>query len=176
MTLTVEDGTGLSNADAFISLAYADAYHTNLGNTAWTGADALKEAAIRRASLYLTDSFKWQGYKINGRDQALGWPRYYVGDDDGFAVPSDEVPSEIERATAEIALLELVSPGTMNPTSTPSAKVKRQQVGPLSVEYENYRTDAWADRPVPTKVMDIIGPLLNVGKTGNRLVGEGFRS
>ena len=36
MALIVEDGTGLANAESYVSVADATTYHTNYGNTAWT--------------------------------------------------------------------------------------------------------------------------------------------
>lgn len=173
MALTVEDGTGLTNADSFVTLAAADAYHAAIGNATWTGTDEVKEQAIRRASRFLTDSFKWKGYPIKGRDQSLAWPRFYVEDSEGYGIQPDEVPSEVIRATHELALLELITPGTMTPTVTLSARVKREKVGPLEVEYLNAGVDAWADRPVVTKVIDMVGGLLRPG--GSRLQGQSFR-
>lgn len=145
MALTVEDGTGLSNADALISESYADNYHTAQGNTTWTGDD--KEAAIRRASAYLTDRVRWQGYKVNERSQAMAWPRSGVVDVDGYSIPEDEVPDEVKRACAEIALVELVTPGAMSPQVTASAVVTREKLGPMETEYATARTDANSAKP-----------------------------
>jgi hypothetical protein len=181
MALIVEDGTGKADAQSFVSVSEADTYHEGLGNTGWdspNGESAStedKEKALRRASRFLSDSFKWKGYPVNGRDQNLAWPRFYVSDDEDYGIDSDEIPIEVKRATYEIALLELVTPGTMTPTVTESQRVKREKVGPLEVEYLATRTDAWADRPVVTKVIDMISPLLRAGAR-NRLVGKAVRS
>lgn len=173
MALTVEDGTGLTGADAMISVTYADTYHGDRGNSTWTGTDAVKEAAIRRASFFMTNSYRWKGYPINGRDQAMAWPRSYVTDGEGYPVASNAVPAEVQQACAEIALRELVSAGSMTPDYTPSERVKREQVGPLSVEYDLSRPDAEAVRPVLLIVRDLIGGLL--ATTGNRLAGGAVR-
>lgn len=175
MPLTVEDGTGLAGADAFVSLAYVDAYHTARGNAAWTGDDADKEAAIRRATFFLSNSYRWQGYKRNGRSQALAWPRYDVVDLEGWGVPFDAVPQEIKDATAEVALRELATPGAMTPDVTLADKVKREKVGPIEVEYANVSTGAEASRPVLMIVRDLIAPLLaRVGRSP--LVGSAVRA
>lgn len=181
MALIVETGAGLVNADSFVSVPDADTYHTSLGNTGWDspgGASASteqKEAALRRASRFLSDSFKWKGFPVKGRDQNLAWPRFYVSDDEDYGIEADEIPIELKRATYEIALLELITPGTMTPSVTESQRVKREKVGPLEVEYLATRTDAWADRPVVTKVIDMITPLLRIGSR-NRIVGKSVRS
>lgn len=174
MALTVEDGTGLSNADALASLAYVDAYHLARGNSTWTGTDAAKEEAIRRASEFLTNSYRWKGYPVNGRDQAQAWPRTYVEDAQGYSVPSDEVPAEVQKACAEIALRELVTPGQMSPDYTPSERVKSERFGSVSFEYDMSRPDAEAARPVLLIVRDLIGGLLDAAG-GSRLSGAVVR-
>lgn len=40
MSLIVEDGTGLPDAESYASVAFADAYFTARNNSAWTGTDA----------------------------------------------------------------------------------------------------------------------------------------
>lgn len=176
MALIVEDGTGLSNADALIALADVDTYHTNLGNSTWTGDNADKEAAIRRASLYLTNSYTWAGNKINAREQALAWPRAGVIDGDGYGVASDAVPKEIKDACSELALRELVTPSSLTPDVTPSEAVKREKVGDLEVEYSNPATNASTATPIISIVNDLVGPFLKGGSYGNPLVGSSYRA
>lgn len=163
MAFVVEDGTGLADANAFASVAYVDAYHNEGGNATWTGTDALKEAAIIRATRYLSNAYAWQGTRRKNRNQALAWPRTDVADNEGFAVPFDAVPTEIQQATAEIALRELATPGAMTPDYTPSDRVKSEKVGSIAVEYDLSRTDAESVRPVLLVVRDLIGPLLATG-------------
>ena len=49
MALVHEDGTGKTDAESYCSVTFADARHTAFGNSTWTGADAVKEAALRKA-------------------------------------------------------------------------------------------------------------------------------
>lgn len=178
--LTVETGTGSATADTWVSVAETDTYHSDLGQDGWAapgGASSSteqKEEALRRAARFLSDSFKWKGYPVEGRDQNLAWPRFYVADDEDYGIESDEIPIEIKRAQMEIALIEIVTPGSMNPSVILSERVKREKVGPLEVEYLASRMDAHADRPQVTKVIDMIGPFLRRG-TSNRLAGSAVR-
>lgn len=174
MALTVEDGTGLAAADALVSLTYCDTYHSARGNSTWTGDDADKETAIRRASFFLSNSFSWQGYKISARSQALAWPRSGVVDSDGYSVASDEVPDEIEQACAEIALRELVTPGTMTPDYTPSDRVKSEKFGSVAFDYDMSVSGPESVRPVLLVVRDLIGPLL-MKNQGTRIAGSAVR-
>lgn len=133
MTLVVEDGTGLSNANAFVSVADADARHTLLGNTAWTGTDAAKEAAIARATVYMEQAYRqrWVGVRVSS-EQALSWPRYVEGLVDGWPIDSDEVPSDIADACADLALRALSD--DLNADLTRA--VVRKKIGPLETEYD----------------------------------------
>lgn len=181
MPLIVEDGTGKSDSESFVSVAEADAYHASLGNDGWelpngdSATEEMKEQALRRASRFISDSFKFKGYPTEGRTQNLAWPRFYVDDDEDYGIESNEIPREIKRATYEVALTELLTPGAMYPQLIESERVKMEQVGPLRVEYLNSRTDAYADRPTLTKVIDIISPLL-LGGSRNALIGKAVRS
>jgi hypothetical protein len=174
MSLVVEDGTGLSNADALISVAFADSYHTANGNSTWTGDDSLKEQAIRRATAFISSGYAWAGYRTRGRKQSLAWPRAGVVDREGYAILIDEIPVEVKNAVAEIALRELVSPGAMNPDFIAASVVKREQVGSLSVEYANSFISAESQRPVLMAVADMISQFL-CGGGSSSLVGEAYR-
>lgn len=176
MALTVEDGSGVAGADALITLAFADAYHSSLGNTTWTGDDTtIKEPAIKRSTAFVSNSLSWMGYRVSGRSQSLAWPRTGVYDSEGYSIASAEIPIEVKNAVAEIALRELVSPGAMNPDFTQSEMVKREKVGSLEVEYLNSSTTAEAQRPVLLVVRDMIGQFLAGGGT-SILSGSTVRS
>ena len=175
MTLTVETGTGLPDADAFIDLAFANAYHTAAGSSGWAGEDADKEAAIRRATSHLSDAYRWEGVRTRGRSQALAWPRSGVSDAEGYGIASNTIPIELKRATAELALRELVSPGSMNPDFVASEAVKREKIGPIEVEYLNASVSADAKRPVVLIVRDMIGQFLCSERSGI-LAGTSYRT
>ena len=177
MTLTVEDGTGLAGADAFVSLADCTTYCTAHGLTDWTGQPSsppdLKEAAIRRATSHLSNAFTWKGYRLNGRSQALAWPRAGVRDQEGEDVASDEVPVEIVQACCEIAARELTTPGFMTPDVTLTDRVKREKVGPIETEYAATPLTAEAAKPIVSLVNDLIGGLL--ATSSSSLVGTAVR-
>lgn len=138
MTLIVEDGTGLSTAEAYVSVADADARHSAMGNTAWTGTDAVKEAALRRATAFLEQRFRsrWRGTRMS-RDQALSWPRYGAMVD-GYDVSSTIVPGDIANACADLALRALSD--DLNPDL--ERAIIREKVGPLETEYSEHSPQA----------------------------------
>lgn len=115
MAITVEDGSNVSGAEAWADLAAHDAWAVKFHGAASTQADALKEAAIRRAVAYL-DALPWKGSKANGRSQALSWPRTGAADGSGDVIASDEIPAELIAAQHMLTWAEIASPGTLNPS------------------------------------------------------------
>jgi len=169
---------GAASADAFVSVADCDTYCEAQGLTGWTAsvespADT-REAAIRRATAYLSSAFNWKGYRTSGRSQSLAWPRADVEDREGNTVPSDEIPVEIIQACCHIAAAEVVTPGIMAPAVDLTARVKSERVGPLAVEYASVPNQAEMARPVLLIVSDLVGGLLAGGS--NPLVGAAVRS
>lgn len=131
MALTVEDGSIVAGAESYCTVAFADTYHTNRGNTAWTGTDAVKEAALRKATDYMLQVYRdrWQGYRAED-GQPLDWPRGWVVVD-GFAVDNDIVPTEVKNACAELALRSL----SANLYADQGQLKSRIKVGPIETEY-----------------------------------------
>ena len=143
MTLVVEDGSGKSNAESYISVADADTYHSNRGNTDWAAlTTSEKERLLRIATDYMVAVYRlrWDGYRYVNT-QALDWPRIYVPVRDICSVNAypeyvdfDVVPTQVKNACAELALkantetlLDDLSQGTI-----------REKVGPIEVEYDKF--------------------------------------
>lgn len=157
MALIVETGSGRADADAFVTVAFVDAYFDARGTATWTGDTTPKEQAIKRATAFLSNAFNWQGVRTQGRNQALSWPRSGVQDRDGDDVQPDEIPIELQQATAEVALRELITPGSMTPDYTPSKRIAKVSLGPMDVTYDMSQTDASAVRIIMHVVADLVG-------------------
>lgn len=134
MTLVVEDGTGRADAESYASVAQADAYHAGRGNTQWgvlTG--ERKEQLLRAATDYMAVyAASWSGARQFGT-QALDWPRDGA-EAFGYDVAPGTVPAHVVNACAVLALK--AASGPLMPD--PSQAKKRQRVGPLEVEYQDY--------------------------------------
>jgi hypothetical protein len=110
--LIVETGSGLSNSESYASVAEADLYHSNRGNTDWDSVDN-KEAALRKATDFLTQTYslKWVGIR-KSPTQALDWPRVLATRknaqldwDRGYIYyDTTTVPGEVKSACCELAL------------------------------------------------------------------------
>lgn len=117
----------------------AGAYHaTSAGGAAWlAGTESAKEAALIRASRALDGQYgrRYPGHKAGGRTQSLGWPRINAYDHCAQeAIPSDEVPVEVEEAAYALALVELQTPGASTPTLTVGAINKRERIDVIERE------------------------------------------
>lgn len=136
MSLIVEDGTGLSTAQSYVSVADATTYHAAQGNAAWAAAatDALREAALVRATAAIDALNDWRGYRTN-QDQALAWPRIGAVDDDGYGIASDAIPQRLKNAVCEGALVELASSGALTPELDRGGAIRRERAGAVEVEY-----------------------------------------
>lgn len=134
MAFTVEDGTLVADANSYTTVDFADSYFTDRQVTGWTGADAVKEAALIRATDYVEQRFgqRFIGYQVDA-DQALSWPRY--ADD----YEETEIPVKLQRAVCEYALRALTATLAPDPTlSTEGATVvtTSKKLGPLEKHFE----------------------------------------
>lgn len=124
-----EDGSGVSNANSYVTVAECDAYHeATLRATDWTGASAGdKDIAVVQATRLLDQQFKWNGVKSFSA-QALQWPRREVIDPDRESlvyptryfsqqayVPSNEIMPWLKNAVCEFARKILASDRTKDP-------------------------------------------------------------
>lgn len=169
---------GASDADAFVSLDACNTFCVARGLTAWTGSTESpsddREAAIRRATAFLSTAFAWKGYKTLGREQSLSWPRVGATDGEGNWIADDVIPVEVVQACCFIAAAEVANPGVMAPNVDLTQRVKSESVGPISTEYQSTPMQAELARPTLLAVRDLIGGL--VGTSGNAIVGTAVRS
>ena len=160
MAFLVEDGTGVTDANSYLSVADADTYWgdrvnaTSPDGNAWTDASqSEKEGALIEASAYLDATYDWvwnnpphwqssvnpisplAAYTpLVSEDQGLKWPRQAAYDEETYVLQSG-VPQKVKDATAEVALNAL--DGQILTTRERGGMVKREQVGNVSVEYMN---------------------------------------
>ncbi len=151
MAFTVEDGTGLDDANAYIEVDYADEYFDDRGITAWTGSSTVKEQAIVRATDYVETRYgnNFAGQReVDG--QALSFPRDYIYDFEGNEI--EGVPVNLKKAVAEYALRALSAALMPDPDVNDSGravKSTRQVVGPIEDTTEFFQGVARLTKPYP---------------------------
>lgn len=165
MALTVETGACIPTANAFVDRASLLAWASDYYPDRTIADDATTDAAIMRASAWLSTFPNWDGSMACGRGlQGLAWPRSGATDCDGLAIADDEVPVEVQRATFYATLAELDSPGVLTPSITPGKQTKREKVDVIEVEYMTPSDQGAATdkdpietlRPVLTAVYDSV--------------------
>lgn len=142
MTLVVETGAGLANAEAYLSAADFAAYWAKR-NVDVTDFDAeVIDAALLQATQFIDVSFDWAGDALTAA-QRLEWPRSGITWR-GHAVSG--VPQPVRDACAELARRALAEP--LMPDVDRSNRIKSESVGPVSVTYADDAPETKAFRVV----------------------------
>jgi hypothetical protein len=129
MALVVEDGTLVSGADSYVTLAEFKAWADKRGVT--YGTDSAVTQQIYRAMDYI-ESLNFIGEKSD-ENQALQWPRDQVVID-GYYIDSDEMPNELKVAVYESIKAELDGDSRMTASDR---RTISEKVGDLQVTYAN---------------------------------------
>lgn len=113
MTLRVEDGTIVANANGYVTLDEFRSFFEDRGYTAiadGTGnfTDDNCEAAIVKATDYVDKRWgmKFKGWRTD-EDQTLQWPRTGVIDQSQFLIEDDVIPRHLKNAVYEYARLAI---------------------------------------------------------------------
>lgn len=135
MAFTVEDGTGKSDANSYVSVANADAYFTEQGTpTEWAAAsNTEKENALVTATRYIEARYRWVTGEIKSTTQALGWPRLDAEDRYDRTIDSSVIPQQLKDAVCEAAQKVLEGEDLLADTE---ARVSSEAVGDISVSYD----------------------------------------
>lgn len=159
MAFTVEDGTIVAGANAYVTVAEFKAWHTDRAVDVSDYDDSSISAAVVKATDYVDKRFgpKFVGDKSQ-RDQPLQWPRKNAWTNQRDFIYSDEIPKELKRAIFEYALLALslnllpvpvpnfnsIDPTTGEVTQNTGGMVqrKRERVGPVEEDYW-YSQEQW---------------------------------
>lgn len=139
MAIIVEDGTGLPDAESYISVAELQAYCTKQGKDSIAALpDARLEVLLRQATTYMLGAYGpiWKGARAVP-SQALDWPRsgvvLYEGTTAEQAVADNVVPQAVKDCCALLATKANARP--LLPDG--SQLVKRVKIGPIEREFDN---------------------------------------
>ncbi|QDB70869.1 hypothetical protein [Pseudomonas virus PBPA162] len=134
MSLIVEDGSGLPNANAYIDVAYADAYFALRGRQEWADLTVeKKEQSIVAATDYVET--RWGCLFLSTRltdTQALSFPRKKW----------DGIPDSLKKAVCEYAIRSSQHPLYAEPVLDESGFVVTEtleKVGPIQ-EKKSFKT------------------------------------
>lgn len=162
--MSLDTTIGGAAADSYQTLEAFQAYADAMG-WALTATDSEKEAALRRARVYLDRSYAWLGTRAT-ETQALVWPRYIGRLIDGYLVANDEIPQAILDAQSEMAYVIL---GGADPfAALTGGMVTGERVKAAVVETETtFAAGSARDRASYPAVDALVAPYV-MGKAGER--------
>ena len=168
ITLVVENGTGLPDANSYCDLDYAVEYCTMKGYTDWLKlSENEQKIFIIRGTEFVDNFYTWKGIR-HRQSQSMAFPRDDIYDDDRY--PVDGIPDKLKKACIEAAFLNASSSAnTLFSTKDENGKVKKQKVDTLEVEYFNAEQSGLTAAEVDYKtIYDILNKLLKgLYKTGD---------
>jgi hypothetical protein len=161
MALIIEDGTGVLNADSYVTVAECEAFAIAYYGASLAGSPQKKEAALRTAALFM-NSLPWQGRRTFGRNQGLAWPRTgledgeRIEDGEGNEISETEIPEEIKNAQHIFARAEFIAPGFLSPSVTITQTKTLIEVKGIKWQPRSAPNTVEAARPVVTQAIDIV--------------------
>ena len=101
--MIVENGTGLPNADSYVSVEFADSYFSARGVSAWVAlTQTQKEQALIKGTDFIDSIYQWYGKKAT-TEQSLRFPRVNLRDYEGQEVTG--VPNCLKQAVCDASML-----------------------------------------------------------------------
>lgn len=153
MTLVVEDGSGLANAQSLASVEYVtDFWALRGGNTVWTGNPGKQEAGCVLASDYLCmgQLFNWRG--MRHPTARLVFPRVGAFERNGNEIPANVVPPVVLDAVALLApraIAAMLAGTSLLAPAERGGKVKSESAVGFSTTYAD-------DAPTYTVQQDVL--------------------
>jgi hypothetical protein len=171
MALVIEDGSGVTGANSYISEADARTYASDRGLTlpaAGTGTDPLIALLIKAKDYIESFRAEFQGVKAASTNP-LQWPRSgaYL---DGYLIGDDEVPDVLPQAQAQLAI-DAYNGGVaqdLMPSSDGREVVAEAVEGAVSVQYAQNGDNN--PQPMFTAARALLEPLLRSSVGGGALV------
>lgn len=143
--MIIETGAGVDGADSYIDVSSFDSIALNYHAQAPSGSLEHKEAALRRAFLFMA-SLNWE----------LDFPAF-----DG------EIPANVKTAQGLLAFHEAASPNTLQPAVTQAQNRVLVGVGSLSWR-STAQSGLQAQKAQVTIAMDLLQPFLS--NSSNKLL------
>lgn len=138
--MIVENGTGLPNADSYVSVEFADSYFSARGVSSWVSlTNEQKEQALICGTDFIDNIYHWKGKKAT-TEQALRFPRVNLVDYEGQTI--EGIPTCLKQATCDASLLK--ANGTeLFQTKNENGDVVSETITTLSFTYsKNEKSEA----------------------------------
>ena len=174
MAFTVEDGTGVAGANAYIDVPFFTEYFTERGVT-FTETDDVIKTWIIQATDYIEQVFGWRLVGVKKTEtQGLHFPATEAYSRDGTLLADDAVPVALKRACTSYA--NRVKSGPLMPDPLVSDEgynvvTSRKKIGPIEKEF---RVMGSSGQPILIRSYpaadSLITPLLSYASAGTRVI------
>lgn len=131
VTIIVEDGSCVPNANSYIDVEYATQYLEDRGVTV-PAEDKLKPMLIN-AMDFMESLNRYKGKRTN-QDQELQFPRSGLYSD-GVEIPGNTIPVATSWACARLIATGMVQSGKPLLSNSTNHALKKRVLGPLTLEY-----------------------------------------
>lgn len=132
ISIIVEDGSLVDNANSFVSVADARIYAESRGVKLPSDDDEVAAMLVNASDYLEAQECLFQGKRVSP-SQSLTWPRT------GVVLNCDALPSNVipkSLIAAQIQLAMAINAGfDLQPNISPQDYVTREKVGPLETEY-----------------------------------------
>ena len=147
-TIIVEDGSIVTGANSYVSVADLTTYGTDRGITI---SAANPEDLLIEAMDYI-ESLEYIGYQYT-EDQPLSWPRSGAVKKKLWQYEVTEIPQDLIDGLCEVALA--IDAGN-SPLSNIDRSTIREKVGPVEVEYKKGSAANTIVKKINTKLKDLV--------------------
>ena len=131
--MIVEDGTGLTDSNSYVSVVFADDYFSARGVSEWSVLTTeQKEALLIKATDFIDNIYQWNG-KRQFKTQALRFPRVEIRDYEGTEIKG--IPTCLKQAVCDASLI--ANSGELFQTQEANGQVVSEKIGELAFTYAN---------------------------------------
>ena len=133
MTLIVEDGSVVANANSYISLEDARAFLESIGYALNVDDDIARQQLVRGFNYVNSFEDRYQGFRVSAV-QTGSFPRIGVCLN-GFPIASDSIPTDLINAQSLAAYEENQESGSLFPSGSQQTITSEEVVGAIKVSY-----------------------------------------
>ena len=163
IAIIVEDGSNVTNANSFVTIAEVRSYAVERGVTLSATNDDITVQIIKAKDYLESFANRYQGEMTN-EGQSLQWPRtdvYLYGSETAFS--SNAIPKELKSAQCA-AILAIAEGVDIMPNYSASNFVTEETVGPITTKYADPTKVGIV--PTLTAVDSLLAPLFGSTATG----------
>ena len=135
--MIVEDGTGKTDANSYVTVDFANDYFSVRGVSDWNIDTEKKEQLLIKATDFIDNIYQWLGKK-EFESQALRFPRVDLRDYEGAEIKG--IPLCLKQAVCDAALINMSS--ELFQTQEANGDVVSEKIGELAFTYSKTNKEA----------------------------------